>query len=361
MSPCNASSPVLGLLVLASACRASAGEHDGAGHSELDIDSVPVPAVTGPAVLVVSGKGNSVVVVDPESLATVATIKLRNVHYPHHINVSPDGARVVIAVPGEDLSGGHGGHDGHGEATMGALLVLAADTGKKLAARHLPAPNHNGVFSPDGSAIWTGQMGEPGKVLALDPETLETRQEVAVGSMPAEVTVSADGRYLFVANGGSDDVSVIDLSSRDVVKTIAVGDNPVGAWPGADNVMYVDNESGETISAIDVATLAVTRTFELGFMPGMATLSPAKDELWVTDAEGGSVTFWSLDDGTKTGEVPTGAGAHAVVFAPDGARAFVTNQQDDSLSVVDVAARSVIKTLPIDGQPNGLVFRSALP
>ena len=30
----------------------------------------------------------------------------------------------------------------------------------------------------------------------------------------------------------------------------------VGAWPGADNVMYVDNEQEGTISAIDVASLS---------------------------------------------------------------------------------------------------------
>ena len=47
------------------------------------------------------------------------------------------------------------------------------------------------------------------------------------------------------------------------------------------------------------------------------------------------------------------------MFGPDGVRAFVTNPAANSLSVIDVASRSVIKTLAMDGQPNGLVFRPA--
>ena len=289
-------------------------------------------------------------------MKVAATIKLTGVSYPHHIGLSPDGTRLVVAVPGENLSGGHQG--GHGAAAAGALILLEASTGRTLATRRLPVSNHNGAFSRDGSAIWTAQMGMPGVVLVLDPLTLETTKEIPVGAMPAEVTLSSDGRYVFAANGQSDDVSVIDAGSKVVVKTIAVGDNPVGAWPGANNVMYVDNEAGKTITAIDAVSLAVTQTFELNFMPGMAALAPGKDEIWVTNVEGGSITFWSVATATRTGEVTTGAGAHGIVFSASGSHAFVTNQDANTLSVLDVSKRQVVATVELDGKPNGLVFRS---
>lgn len=327
----------------------------GQGHEGEPADepgSVAIAAVQGPALFVVNGGGRSISVVDPLGLAVEATIRLTNVAYPHHINLSPDATQMLVADPGEDLSEGHGGH---GEAVQGALLLLDARTGETLAARRLPAANHNGLFAAD--AIWTTQMGDPGALLMLDPRTLATRAEIPVGAMPMEVTASADGHYLFVANGGSDDVTVVDAASRSVVTTIAVGYNPVGAWPGADNVMYVDNEQEGTISAIDVASLAVVQTFELGFMPGMAALAPAGDELWVTDAEHGAITFWSLATGQITGAVSTGAGAHGIAFAPDGKTAFITNQHANSLSVIDVATRTIAATLTMDGEPNGLAFR----
>lgn len=321
--------------------------------------SVAIPAVQGPALYVVNGGGRSISVVDPTALTLAATIRLTGVAHPHHINLSPDGARMLVADPAIDLGEGHGGHDNDANAT-GALLLLDARTGETLAARRLPASNHNGLFSADGAAIWTTQTGDPGTLLMLDPQTLATRAEIPVGAMPQEVTRSADGRYLFVANALSDDVTVVDPDTGSVVATIAVGYNPVGAWPGADNVMYVDNELEGTISAIDVASLAVVQTIELGFTPAMAALAPAGDELWVTDAEHGAITFWSLDTGMATGAVPTGAGAHGITFAPDGQTAFVTNQHANSLSVIDVATRTVTRTLMMEGEPNGLVFRPDL-
>jgi YVTN family beta-propeller protein len=39
--------------------------------------------------------------------------------------------------------------------------------------------------------------------------------------------MSADGKYLYTANGTSNDVSVVDIKTFSVVKTIKVGK---GAW-----------------------------------------------------------------------------------------------------------------------------------
>lgn len=323
-------------------------------HHEDPLGSVPLAAPVSAAIYVVNGGDATITVLDPESLAVLGTISLVGVTAPHHINLSPDGARLLVADPGEDLSGGHAGHDA---ASRGALLMLDADDGSTLRARRLPQSNHNGVFAPDQSAIFTAQAGPPGAVLRLDPETLVTQNQYAVGDDPKEVTLSADGTYLFAANHGSGDVTVIAHAENAIVTRILVGEGPVAAWPGADGFMYVDNELDGTISAIDTASLEVTRTFDLGFAPGYTALAPAGGELWVTDPAGGRVTFWSLGDGSMTGELATGAGAHAIVFSPDGARAYVTNQQDDSLSVIDVAMRSVLQSVPTGVHPNGLVLR----
>ena len=81
-----------------------------------------------------------------------------------------------------------------------------------------------------------------------------------------------------------------------------VDEDPVGAWQGANGIAYVDNETGQTITAIDTETLEVIRTYDLRFMPGMAALGP-DDRLWVTDATGGGVAFFATDSDTKLGEV----------------------------------------------------------
>ena len=127
------------------------------------------------------------------------TIELQGVEYPHHIYLSPDGETLLVAVPGSDLSGGHGGGGGGhggggGGAAAGFVLSLDARTGALQASRGLDAPNHNAIFAPDGS-VWTSQIATAGKVLILDPATLETRASVPVGDSPAEVTFTSSGSF----------------------------------------------------------------------------------------------------------------------------------------------------------------------
>jgi YVTN family beta-propeller protein len=120
--------------------------------------------------------------------------------------------------------------------------------------------------------------------------------------------------------------------------------------------MYVDNEAGKSISAIDVGTLSVVRTYALGFTPGFAATAPG-GELWVSDDDNGRVVFYRTDSDVKLGELATGAGAHAIAFSADGSRAYVTNQRADTVSVVDVSARAVLATIPVGSKPNGVIFR----
>ena len=336
----------LPFVVLACAC----------GAREIgDPGSIPIDPFTSDAVFVVNGDDSSVSVIDGTSDAVVGVIQLANVEYPHHIYLSADGSTMLVAAPGSDLSGGHGGgHGGHGGAG-GAVLALDTSTGALKVARRLDAPNHNAAFAPDGS-VWTSQSGSPGEVLILDATTLETRSALPVGDDPSEVTFSASGTRAFVANTGSDSVSVFDVTTHELLATITVGDAPVGAWPGSDGQMYVDNEAGKSLTVIDATTLAVTRTMELGFTPALATLAPS-GELWVTDTDAGKLVFFG-PDGSKVGELATGAGAHAIAFSPDGAKAYVTNQTANTVAVVDVAAKAVMKTIAVDAKPNGIVFRA---
>lgn len=320
-----------------------------------DLTSEPIAPVNVDAVYIVNGGASSISVVDAKQSTVVGTIMLKNVQYPHHVSLGPDRSQLVVAVPGMDFSAGHnGGMDG----MRGVVMVLEATTGKTLAARKLDAMNHNAIHSPDGKEIWTAQMTMGGSVLVLDAKTLATLSTIGVGDMPAEVTFSKDGKYGFVANGMSNNVSVIDPASKKVIKTIDVGKDPVGAWAGDDGVMYVDCEQGKVVTAIDSKSLTSVRTYNLGYTPGMARTTPDGSSLWITNADDGLVTINMTSADMKMAQVAAGRGAHGIVFSNDGTRAYVTNQLADSLTVIDVAAQKALATIPLASKPNGLVFRA---
>jgi YVTN family beta-propeller protein len=328
----------------------------GCGSSADKPSTEPIPAVTADAIYVVNGGSNSISVIDAASSSVLGTIAIKNAMFPHHIYMSRDRSTLLVAVPGMDLSQGH---DVDPSGVMGAVLLLDAATGKTLASTNLDAMNHNAIFSPDGSEVWTSQMMMPGSVLVLDGKTLQTKQTIAVGDMPAEITFSLDGKYAFVANSMSNNVTVIDPATKKVLKTIPVGKGPVGPWPGVDGVMYTDCEKDQSISAIDSQMLSVVRTYQLGFMPGMVATPPGgSGELWITDEDDGKLVFNQQSMDKKTGELVTGAGAHGIAFSADGKTAYVTNQMADTVSVVDVASHRSKGTIHVGNKPNGLLFRA---
>jgi sugar lactone lactonase YvrE len=72
--------------------------------------------------------------------------------------------------------------------------------------------------------------------MVLDPWTLESKGEIAVGEHPNAMVASRDGSRLFVACANTNAVWVVDLAKRMAGEQIAVAlglDAPVGSTPNA--------------------------------------------------------------------------------------------------------------------------------
>lgn len=331
----------------------------------------PVLNINYPAAYVVNGKSSTLSVINLNTNEVADLIQLTDdmggmahsgggkfLQYPHHIYLNPAKNQIAIAAPGMDLSEGHGTVKVLAHSGMAKVALLDAVKGINVKLIEVPEMNHNAIYSSDGKEIWTSQMDEKGKVLVYDANTYGLKNTISVGKEPAEVTFSNDGMLVFVANGMGNSVSVINPTTKTVVATIPVGKNPVGAWTGSDNRMYVDNEDGQTVSVIDVKTLKVVETVALGFMPGYAAFNGEMKELWVTDPMAGKVHWWRQDATgkfVKGGSFSTANGAHAIAFK--GMIAYVTNQEAASVSVVDVMKHEKIKDIKVGEKPNGIVIR----
>ena len=62
----------------------------------------------------------------------------------------------------------------------------------------------------------------------LDPKKNETVGDLEVGQRPWGVVLLPDNKTIYTANGPSNDVSIVDLTTRTVVKKIKAGDRPWG-------------------------------------------------------------------------------------------------------------------------------------
>ncbi len=114
------------------------------------------------------------------------------------------------------------------------------------------------ALSPDGGTLAVSNWGDE-SVSLLDPTTLQEMARVKVGSHPNELIYSSDGR-LFVANGGSNSVSV--LRGKQVLETIITSLDPhapVGSTPVAlaltpdGKRLFVANADNNDVAVVDVS------------------------------------------------------------------------------------------------------------
>jgi YVTN family beta-propeller protein len=99
---------------------------------------------------------------------------------------------------------------------------------------------------------------------------LENRQGKPVG-----LAVSPDGRWIYVANGNANVVSVIDANRNAVFGRIKVGRRPWGIAVSRDGrTLHTADGLSDQISVIDTRTRTVRATVRVGRQPWGVAVSP---------------------------------------------------------------------------------------
>jgi YVTN family beta-propeller protein len=119
------------------------------------------------------------------------------------------------------------------------FVVVDFDAGSEIARIDLPevppeqqdpgpfnaAPAHGIGVAPDGETLWVCSRLNS-HVYAYSLPNLEYLGGVETGNHPDWLTFSPDSRYVYVANGGSDDVSVVEIDTLTEVARLPVGRSP---------------------------------------------------------------------------------------------------------------------------------------
>jgi YVTN family beta-propeller protein len=183
-----------------------------------------------------------------------------------------------------------------------------------------------------------------GTVSVVDLQTLQVTKTIATGLHPTGLAFF--GRALLVANTYSDTISVIDTATNEVVRTIDVGlpiavpgqDHPVyGAGP---NSIAVDAESGiayvalynaNAVAVVDLsddARHAVLGMIPVAYAPSSVVLDKASRELIVANDKGiGARNSFETDYGVTSFNTHQDNGTVSIVPVPDhGTLAAMTRQ-----------------------------------
>lgn len=165
---------------------------------------------------------------------------------------------------------------------------------------------------------------------------------IATGEFPFDVALksfsnSAAGK-VFVSSQRDNEVVAVDIASGTITR-IPVGSQPNKILLSANqNKLYVANGNSDTISVIDTNSNTVVQTISLsrpndkykGASPNSLALSPNEQTLYTTLAGENAVAVVNLRSGRVTGRIPTGWYPNSVSVSKDGKKLFVVNAKSNS-------------------------------
>ena len=201
-------------------------------------------------------------------------------------------------------------------------------------------------------------------VSVIDTATNTVVATVPVGNAPAGVAITPNGTRAYVANFSSDTVSVIDTATNTVVATIPVGNNPQGVAITPDGTRaYVANVGISTISVIDTATNMVVTTVPVpaGYGPYWIAITPNGTRAYVTDYGNNTVSVINTATNTVVATIPVGSQPIGVAITPDGTRAYVANDISNNVSVIDTTTNTVVTAVPVGSGPFGVAITPTPP
>ena len=201
------------------------------------------------------------------------------------------------------------------------LAILNADNGKLLRTVALGVLPIASVIANDGGIAWVSVFGGP------KPKVGERKATQCCD--PAAEPVRVDARGL-AARGT---VARIDLQSGVVTHNVQVGLHPTGlVWDQLHGRLYVANGNSDSVSVVDTRrnlllgaiAIAPFRERKIGLAPTAVALSPDATTLFVTLGGINAVAMYALSDSTSTslatlkGLIPTGWYPSSLDVSADG-------------------------------------------
>jgi YVTN family beta-propeller protein len=316
---------------------------------------------TAPYAYITNHESDNVSVIDTINNTVTATVPVRS--HPFGVAVSPDGKKVYVANNSDDN-------------------VSVIDTAAKNIISTVPiGVDPIGYFpfgvavSPDGGKIYvtntykgcvtktckgrkhSNEEENHFSVHVIDTTTNTVTDTVPVGSFPKGITVSPDGKKVYVTNSWNDNVSVIDTAINTVTATVPVGRFPEGiAINPTGTKVYVTNSLDDNVSIINTSTNDVIATVNVGINPVGVAVNPEGTKVYVTNVGNFSVpdnTVSVIDTATEnvTATVKVGQQPVGISVSPDGEKVYVANNGDDNVSVIDTATNNVTATVNVRNKP----------
>jgi DNA-binding beta-propeller fold protein YncE len=278
---------------------------------------------------------------------------------PINFVLAPDGHRAVVVLSGWREQG---------------VQVIDLEKSKVTQTVLQEGAFYGAAFSPDGHHLWVSG-GNTDKLFVYQWQdgaiSLENTFELARAktgdgtgtSYPAGLALSANGRYVYVAENVGDRLAVVDAATGEVIQRFPTDHYPYSVALTADGQVFVSAWGGDTVSQFRVlagGTLADRGRIEVGRHPSALAVSGTRlyvtmagsDRIAVVDTKTRRVTRYLHD--TAFGAPPEGSTPNAAAISSDGRRLLVAEADNNAVAVFDLGTGALVGRVPTDWYPTAV-------
>ena len=293
----------------------------------------PTTATAADLLLAINKGDNTIAIIDAATLKVLGTAPTGP--DPHEVVASADGKLAYITNY----------NAGNGVANSISVVDL-------VGMKALPPIDLGALSRPHGIALGGGKVyftAEGAKVVGrYDPDTRKVDLVIGSGQDRTHmVIVSSDQKVLFTTNVSSASVSIFEQFT-----VTRRGGPPPGAPPSGTPAGAAPGRGGRgaPLPATDwrVTVVPVGQGAE-GF-----DLSPDGKELWVANAQAGSVSIVDVAKKTASTVSVRFRSANRLKFTPDGKYALISDLGGTEIIVMDAATRQEIKRIDVGGGAAGI-------
>lgn len=194
---------------------------------------------------------------------------------------------------------------------------------------------------------------------AVDPTSLKVLARAPAGEDPHEVVASQDGKYAYISNYGAfrnpqHTISIVDLITQKALPPVDLGTllAPHGLAMVSGKV-YFTAEGSKAIGRYDPATHKIDWTLGLGQnRTHMLVVNNDDNRIFTSNVNSDSISIIDRDpkadvSGWTEDVIPVGKGPEGFDVSPDGKEVWAANSHDGTLSIIDVASRTVVQTIDL--------------
>ncbi|WP_298467021.1 YncE family protein [uncultured Erythrobacter sp.] len=322
-----------------------------AGCSAEDMDDLlPDPDANPPrsTLYVTNKRGNDLSVVDLQTGTEIQRVPTCDT--PHELALSPDGSLLAVACYGSttvDIL-----------QTAGLEKIVSVELGERAAP-------HGIVWMPSGNLYVTAEGRQSIFRLSNVEEPIGRKDEFKTGKEGSHMlAVAPDESAAWTTDLSSKTVTRVDLTGDAEPLSVTVGEEPEGISLTPDGkTLWVSARGSDQAFALDPTTMEVRETVETGRFPLRLLVRPQGDVAITSDLRDGGLTVIDLETAKVVRSIAVSSPDEAeqsfqvtILWSDNGERIYVAETASNTVAEVDYQSGEVLRRLEVGEGGDGLAI-----